>query len=62
VSKAENPLLYYAPGEEDCYDALPEWIRKKIDGQIREDYEQPQTNQRTEYDTDPGITDDDIPF
>lgn len=32
--KAENELLYYAPDDTKQYNDLPEWLRKKIDGQI----------------------------
>jgi len=27
--------LYYAPDDRSMYDELPEWLRKKIDGQIK---------------------------
>ena len=65
AGKAENPLLYYAPGDEDSYDKLPEWIRKKIDAQIKEDDRQVQyegNDYQMDRGGDPGITDDDIPF
>jgi hypothetical protein len=38
---AENKLLYYAEDNKESYAALPEWIRKKIDSQIRPDKPQP---------------------
>ena len=52
---AENPLLYFAPGEEDCLEKLPEWIQDKIRNQVK-------TDRQVEYsDGDPGITDSDLP-
>jgi len=32
--KAENPLLLYAPDHKQTYEALPKWLRDKIDGQL----------------------------
>ena len=34
--KAENPLLFYGPDSpREAYDKLPEWLRKKIDAQVK---------------------------
>lgn len=35
--KAENALLFYSDDKPDQYDALPEWLRKKIDTQIEKE-------------------------
>lgn len=63
--KPENDLLYFAADDRQHLDKLPEWIREKIAGQIK-----PQSSHATGvyaatanyHDSDPGITDDDIPF
>lgn len=64
--KPENDLLYYAPDDKQHYDALPEWIRKQIDGQLNNKAPHAAANYTASapvnYDSDPGITDDDIPF
>lgn len=56
--------IYYGPDNTALYAQLPEWLRKKIDGQILE----PKTSQNHDAESqgnsyDPmEITDDDIPF
>jgi hypothetical protein len=69
AGQSENPLLYYAPGDEESYDKLPEWIRKKIDGQIKEETRQVEYDNDPGYDSDPTAredgfqaTDEDVPF
>lgn len=56
---AELPLLAYGGDVRDTFDRLPEWIKKKIEGQVP-------PPQRENFDADsiegPPITDDDIPF
>jgi hypothetical protein len=32
--KAENPLLKYSPEDAEAFNALPEWIQKKIQEQV----------------------------
>lgn len=59
AAKPENEPLFYSAEEPGSYKHLPEWIRKKIDSQIKP-VEKP-TDYRKGYD-DVGITDDDIPF
>jgi hypothetical protein len=65
--KAENPLYYYAPDDVSCFESLPQWMRDKIDNQIK----LPEKATDPDYDPDgpPAsaydntlITDDDIPF
>lgn len=53
---AENPLLYFAEDEQTQFAALPEWLAKKINGQL-ERKPDPQPNHHGAE-----ITDDDIPF
>lgn len=51
--------LYYGEDDKTLYDELPEWVRKKIDGQIVPEAKPPVVEspfQHTE------VTDDDIPF
>ena len=62
---AEGTTLLYSPDSLQTYQQLPEWLRKKIDGQIVPEKPAPEPEQENE----PGwaedgsmITDDDIPF
>ncbi len=54
--KAQNPLLKYGPDDLSQYNDLPEWLRKKIDAQIKSELV-PQGPAPTGPDFD-----DDIPF
>ena len=65
--KAESPLYYYAPDDVSCFESLPQWLREKIEAQIK----MPEKTKNPNYDPDQppvsayedqGITDDDIPF
>jgi len=57
----EIAAIYYGPDNESSYKLLPEWLQKKIDGQIIEETAQAQTTTAPSPD-DFQITDDDIPF
>lgn len=58
--KAENPLLYYdAESGQDALDALPKWLREKIEGQIRPN--KPGASE-SHASSDDFIDDPDIPF
>lgn len=54
--KAENPLLFYSDDKPDQYDALPAWLRKKIDEQIEAEVAQPKASAKNDF------HDDDVPF
>ena len=59
--KAELPLLLYHDGDKSMFDKLPEWIRKKIDTAVPEpDAMEPAIDYSAQ--TNPEITDNDIPF
>lgn len=56
--RAENPLLFYDPTEPNAYDDLPQWLREKIDEQLK-----PNVMQRAPAETvATGDYEDDIPF
>lgn len=62
---AEGNVLYYAPDNKASYSLLPEWLRKKIDGQIVPEPPQDQPSSPDAYDgayDSTEITDEDIPF
>jgi hypothetical protein len=62
VPRAENDLLYFAADDTACFAKLPEWLQKKINGQIKEERE-PEYQRGVSNDFEgQGITDDDIPF
>lgn len=54
---AENPLLFYSDDKPDQYDALPPWLRKKIDEQL-----EPEAPKAKPQANETGFHDDDIPF
>lgn len=54
---AENPLLFYSDDKRDQYDALPKWLREKIDGQL-----EPEAPKAKAQANETGFHDDDIPF
>lgn len=54
---AENPLLFYSDDKPDQYDALPPWLRKKIDEQL-----QPEPVREKAAGKSVDFHDDDIPF
>lgn len=62
---AENKMLYYGPDDEAQYKNLPEWLQKKIDGQMRGE---PDIDEAQAHDAEsraPAFVDDDlsdIPF
>lgn|SRR5690606_8749346 len=57
--QAENPLLYYdSESDQAAFDALPKWLREKIDGQLVPS--RPEANE-SHAGSDP-FPDDDIPF
>lgn len=54
--KAENPLILYDDENSKTYDDLPDWLKKKIDEQVRD---QPR---QAPKDDGFGELDDDVPF
>lgn len=54
----ENPLLYFGPDDTSKYRDLPEWIRKKIDAQLKE----PESTDTHSGSSHGDFVDDDIPF
>jgi hypothetical protein len=64
----ETAPIYYGPDNEKAFPQLPEWLRKKIEGQIqpeqKEQDQEPdeQDGRKTWSEDDTQITDDDIPF
>jgi len=55
VAKAENPLLFYAPGaSREAYEKLPDWLRKRIE------YQGP--NEAVPLSGQDSAFEDDIPF
>jgi hypothetical protein len=73
--KSELPLRYYAPDDVSCFNDLPEWIREKINNQVKpqvssdpsngySDDSQPPTDsyENDAPSDDTLITDEDIPF
>jgi hypothetical protein len=63
VGRAENELLYFAADDQTNFSKLPEWLQKKINGQVKEQHEEPvyQRGVSNDYNGQ-GITDEDIPF
>ena len=65
--KGENPQVLYDGNDTTAFSKLPEWLQKKIEGQIRVK-QAPETADTSEYPDyngqfgDQGITDEDIPF
>ena len=58
ATEAENPLLYYdADSGQADYDALPKWLREKIDGQLK-----PAKPAAHESHAGSDFVDSDIPF
>ena len=58
--KAENPLLYFDGDSTQAeYDALPKWMREKIDNQLRQSKPAANESHAASGDT---FNDDDIPF
>lgn len=56
--KAENPLLYYMPGDDESQRSmLPKWIQDAIANQV-----QPEPDPAPEPEAEPPFEDDDIPF
>lgn len=64
---SENKLIFYSEEEDAMYNDLPDWIKKKVDGQIRSakpkpDYSDSAANFDPSRPDSLEITDDDIPF
>ena len=58
---AENPLIFYSEDNQTQFKLLPEWLQKKIAGQIKP-VEKRQEYKDRDINDDGYITDDDIPF
>ena len=56
---AENPLLFYSDDKRDQYDALPKWLREKIDGQLEPE---PKLSRAAQAARDEGGFMDEVPF
>lgn len=59
--KAENPLLKYSADESDSFKALPEWLQKKVQEQVRSTIAG-EDDAGTSNGSTPPPFDDDIPF
>jgi hypothetical protein len=57
----EIPPIYYGPDNDSSYQQLPEWIRKKIDGQIINEPKPEAKQTGNELSDGSFITDDDLP-
>jgi hypothetical protein len=58
--KAENPLLFFSEEESSSFSELPEWLQKKINGQLTK--RTPEVHAAAQNYHGLEITDDDIPF
>jgi hypothetical protein len=63
VGRPENELLYFAPDDQTHFGKLPEWLQKKINGQMKEQHHEVEYQRGVSNDYEgQGITDEDIPF
>lgn len=63
--EAENALLYYGPDDKSSYSKLPEWLQKKIDGQLQPQSKEAIENAQAAHYADASNGEpfaDDIPF